>query len=56
MTAEGWKRRVVTRRPGEAIDIDGPSKVTVEEIPDNRVRLAVEAAPETRITRVNRRG
>lgn len=51
MTAPQWRRRIIDRRPGQAIHVDGPARIEVLDLFDRRVRLAVEAPPETRVER-----
>lgn len=53
-TPEGWRRLVLDRREGEAIRIDGPARIVVVGFLDRRVRLAIEAPPETTVTRERR--
>lgn len=42
---------VLTRRPGEAIVIDGDITVRVVGVVDNQVRLAIDAPQDTEIWR-----
>jgi carbon storage regulator len=42
---------VLTRKPGEAIVIDGGIRVTVVAVNGNRVRIGVTAPPEVRVDR-----
>ena len=42
---------VLSRKPGETIDITGPCKVRVIRIGPNSVRLGIEAEPDVSIMR-----
>ena len=42
---------VLSRKPGESIDIDGPAKITVLEFRRDKIRVGIEAAPGVRILR-----
>lgn len=45
----------ITRRPGQGIVIDGPARIVVDRIPDNRVVLAIYPEPGTNVVREERR-
>jgi len=36
---------VLSRKPGQAIDIDGPCRVTVIRVAGDKVRIGIEADP-----------
>ena len=42
---------VISRRPGESIDINGPSRVTLARSTNGRAKFLIEAAPEVGIVR-----
>ena len=43
---------ILTRRPGESIEIGGNIKVTVLEIQNKQVRVRIETPPEFLVLRV----
>lgn len=48
------QRIAITRRPGQAIVIDGPARIVVQDIPDNRVVLVVFPEEGTNVRREER--
>lgn len=42
---------VLTRKPGEAIVIDGDIRVTVLSVKGDRVRIGIDAPPHVRVDR-----
>jgi carbon storage regulator len=42
---------VLSRKPGQVIEIDGGIRITVVQLRDDRVRLGIEAPPTIAIVR-----